>query len=72
MTMNMVMSVPLAAGDELSFQPGGLHVMLVGVKQELKVGDEFELILHFKSHADIKVNVKVDNQAPTGDENGHE
>jgi len=72
MTMNMVMSVPLAAGEELSFEPGGLHVMLVGIKQELKKGDHFELTLHFKNHTDIKVNIKVDDQAPTRDEHGHE
>jgi len=72
MTMNMVMSVPLAAGEELSFEPGGLHVMLVGIKQELKKGDHFELTLHFKNHADITVNIKVDDQAPTRDEHGHE
>ena len=59
MTMNMVSSVPLKAGDELIFEPGGLHIMLIGVKQELKVGDEFELVLKFKNHADITVNVKV-------------
>jgi len=69
MKMNMVPSVPLAAGDELMFEPGGLHIMLIGIKQELKVGDQYELILHFKNHADITVNVKVEEQG--GMDSGH-
>ena len=68
MTMNMVSSVPLKAGDELMFEPGGLHVMLIGVKQELKVGDEFELVLKFKNHADIMVNVKVQEDGDMGED----
>ena len=66
MTMNMVSSIPLKAGDELTFEPGGLHVMLIGVKQELNVGDEFELVLKFKNHADITVNVKVERDGGMG------
>ncbi|PIY44109.1 MAG: hypothetical protein COZ06_21300, partial [Armatimonadetes bacterium CG_4_10_14_3_um_filter_66_18] len=33
-------SVPLAAGAKVEFKPGGLHVMLIGLKQDLKVGDQ--------------------------------
>jgi len=66
MTMNMVSSIPLKAGDELTFEPGGLHVMLVGIKQELQVGDKFNLVLRFKNHADITVKVKVEEDGSTG------
>ena len=52
-------SVPLAAGAKVEFKPGGLHVMLIGLKQDLKVGDQFELTLHFKNHADIVLKVIV-------------
>ncbi|RJP48209.1 MAG: copper chaperone PCu(A)C [Anaerolineaceae bacterium] len=52
-------SIPLAAGAKVEFKPGGLHVMLIGLKQELKVGDEFEVTLHFKDHADITLKVIV-------------
>jgi periplasmic copper chaperone A len=52
-------SVPLAAGAKVEFKPGGLHVMLIGLKQELKVGDQFEVTLHFKNHADIILKVIV-------------
>jgi len=56
-------SVPLAAGAKVEFKPGGLHVMLIGLKQDLKVGDQFELTLHFKNHADIVLKVIVKEEA---------
>ena len=52
-------SILLAAGAKVEFKPGGLHVMLIGLKQELKIGDEFVLTLHFKNHADITLKVIV-------------
>ena len=60
-TMQMVMrpSIPLPAGGELKFEPGGYHLMLVGLKQDLNMGDEFKVTLHFKNHADIVMTVRV-------------
>jgi periplasmic copper chaperone A len=52
-------SIPLAAGAKVEFKPGGLHVMLIGLKQELKVGDQFEITLHFKNHPDTVLKVIV-------------
>jgi copper(I)-binding protein len=59
MQMSPQTSVPLAAGEEVMFQPGEYHIMLVGIKQDLKVGDHFQVVLHFKTHADITVDVIV-------------
>ena len=59
MSMQMQESIPVPAKDTVKFEPGGLHVMLIGLKQELKIGDEFELTLHFKNHADITLKVIV-------------
>ena len=42
-----------------TFEPGGLHVMLVGLKQDLKTGDEIEITLHFKNYQDLPVRVPV-------------
>jgi len=69
MQMSQVSSVALDAGSKVIFEPGGLHVMLVGLKKELKVGDVIELTLHFKKHADIHVSVSVAEFAP--DEHSH-
>jgi copper(I)-binding protein len=59
MQMAPVSSIPLAAGEEIEFQPGGLHIMLVGLNRDLKTGETITLTLHFEKHADIIVQVPV-------------
>lgn len=67
MQMRMVESVPLASGEDVEFASGGLHVMLIGVKEELKAGDTVEVVLHFKNSVDIRLQVPVQEGA---DEHG--
>jgi periplasmic copper chaperone A len=59
MEMHHAPTVPLGAGEELTFEPGGLHIMLVGLKQALEGGDAFDITLHFKQHEDLEVSVAV-------------
>jgi len=67
MQMNMLTSVPIAAGEEINFAPGGLHIMLVNIKRELVLGEHIGLILHFKNHADIVVEVHIEDTVPEED-----
>jgi copper(I)-binding protein len=66
MEMHPLHSVPLGAGEQVIFEPGGLHVMLIGLKQDLKVGNEFEIVLHFKNFPDLNVNVPVRDTPAAG------
>jgi periplasmic copper chaperone A len=59
MEMHQLQSVPLEAGKEVIFEPGGLHIMLVNLKQDLKTGDQVELTLHFRNYQDIPLSVPV-------------
>ena len=59
MKMHEVSSVPLDAFAEIEFTPGGLHMMLVGLKLGIAVGDEIEVILHFRNFEDIRIMVPV-------------
>jgi copper(I)-binding protein len=59
MQMSPVSSLPLEPGTEVVFEPGGLHVMFIGLKQDLKVGDMVEVTLQFKEHEDIILSVPV-------------
>ena len=68
MQMHQLASVPLGAGDDITFEPGGLHIMLIGLKQDLKAGDEIELSLRFKNHEDLKITVPVQD-TPALEEN---
>jgi copper(I)-binding protein len=60
-TMEMIPqeSIALPADSEVELKPGSYHVMLVGLKQDLKAGDEFPLTLKFKNHEDVTLTVAV-------------
>lgn len=67
MQMSMVTSLPIAADEEIIFTPGGLHIMLVNIKEELVLGGHTGIILHFKNHADIVVEVHIEDSIPEED-----
>ncbi|MCP4084453.1 MAG: copper chaperone PCu(A)C [Actinomycetia bacterium] len=64
MTMQEVASIPVAAGETVAFQPGGLHVMMLGLVEPLEVGDEFDITLTFANAGDVVVTVEVREEAP--------
>ena len=41
------------------FEPGGFHVMLLGVTKDLKIGDSIEVSLRFKYAGKIKVKAEM-------------
>lgn len=49
----------IAAGAALQLQPGGKHVMLLGLVKPLATGDSFDLTLNFEGSDPITVNVPV-------------
>ena len=51
--------LPIAAGEVLSMQPGGLHVMLVDLRRALVVGDSVPLRLRFRDGTELPVVVPV-------------
>ena len=61
-------SVIIPADEGLELKPGSYHLMLIGLKQDLKTGDEITLTLHFKNHEDITLTAPV-LEAPNMD--GH-
>jgi copper(I)-binding protein len=42
--------------------------MLVAIKQEFKTGDHIGVILHFRNHEDIVINVSVGNDPANSEE----
>jgi len=47
------------AGKEAQLQPGGYHVMLIGLKEQLMPGQQVELTLVFKDGSRAKVAAPV-------------
>jgi copper(I)-binding protein len=72
MQMNMIDSLPIAADEEIIFKPGGFHVMLVDIKEDLVQGEHIGLILHFKNHEDVVVDVHIENSMPDEDHESNE
>src|SRR6266568_1640983 len=51
--------VEVAPGARVAFSPGGLHIMVVGLKQPLKEGQTFPLTLTFEKAGKIEVTVPI-------------
>ena len=59
MRMRQVDKIDLPAGETVSLQPGGLHVMLIGLKQKLVPGEEVELTLSFDDGSQVSLKAPV-------------
>ena len=59
MEMHMVHSVPLPTGNDVEFASGGLHIMLVDLKQDLTIGETIDLTLHFENSPDVLVTAHI-------------
>jgi copper(I)-binding protein len=51
--------ITLAPGQTVEMRPGGLHVMLVGLKQPLKAGESFSSVLNLEKAGTVNVNFVV-------------
>ena len=48
MEMRYLPALALEAGKPVKLEPGGLHLMLINLKQPLKAGEQVQLVLDFK------------------------
>jgi copper(I)-binding protein len=59
MRMQRVQHLMIGPGTEVELAPGGLHIMLIGLTQEIKEGGTVELTLEFESGATLDVLAPV-------------
>ncbi|HIP53735.1 MAG TPA: copper chaperone PCu(A)C [Chromatiales bacterium] len=59
MRMRRVEKIDLPAGQATKLQPGGLHIMLIGLHQQLKEGDKVPLTLVFEDGSETDVTAPV-------------
>ncbi len=59
--------LPIPAGRTTTIDPGGYHLMLVNLHQDLDEGDTFPLTLHFASGLEVPLDVQVQWQQPEND-----
>ena len=60
MQMRPTATVELPAGAPVSFAPGALHLMLVGLREPLAAPSKFPMTFHFESAGDVSIEVAVD------------
>ena len=66
MKMRPIADVPVKAGGRAQFKPGGMHIMLLGLKHPLKAGDSFPLTLTFNKAGAVETMVKVEKAGAAG------
>ncbi len=51
--------IAVAAGGFTALEPGGLHVMLIGLREPLVAGETLDLTLYFETHGDVTVRLPI-------------
>ena len=60
MKMRPVAAIEVTPGEPTVLQPGGLHIMLIGLASPLVEGETFPLTLTFEKAGDIEVDVLIE------------
>lgn len=61
----------IPAGASVSFQPGGYHIMLIGLKVPLKEGTLVPAELRFRRAGKVNINFKVEAMSYAGPKGGN-
>jgi hypothetical protein len=65
MAMEYIAAIDIPAEDPVDLEPSGLHVWLAGLKEPLKAGQTFPLVLEFEKAGEHRVEVSVVAPAAT-------
>jgi copper(I)-binding protein len=63
-TMQMVKqeNIQIPAGETVTFQPGSLHTMLIGLQTDLVEGDTLTLTLVFRNSGEITIEMPIEQR----------
>lgn len=59
MKMSPVANVEVPAGGSANLEPGGLHVMLINLKEELRPGEKLSLTLNFEKSGPMTIEAEI-------------
>lgn len=72
MKMREVPAIELKPAEKLEMKPGaGYHLMLMGLRDQLKPGSRFPMTLQFEQAGKIEIEVSVQDKAAAGTRHGH-
>lgn len=67
MRMREMPAVDVGAGTSVTLKPGGTHIMMIGLKQQLKEGQTLPLTLEFEQAGKIELQVPIAKAGAMGD-----
>ena len=59
MSMRRIDGLDIPPGGSVELEPGGMHIMLLGLTAALVGGEDIDLTLHFLHSGDLRVSVPV-------------
>jgi hypothetical protein len=59
--MKMIDKIVVVGQQPIAMKPGGLHIMLMNVKQPVKKGDKVPMTLTFKNAGKIDIELQVED-----------
>ena len=59
MRMRPVADIPVPANGEVTLQPGGLHLMLIGLTQAMNAGQSVPVTLRFEQAGEVTIQLAV-------------
>ena len=65
MKMRQVEAIEVAPGEPTVLRPGGLHVMMMGLKSPLVEGESFSMTLVFEKAGRVEVEVDIESATQT-------
>lgn len=70
-SMAPVSRIVVKPHSKVSFEPGGLHLMLINPKRSFKAGDKLEMVLHFTNDTNLSFNATVKKMSGMADHSDH-
>jgi copper(I)-binding protein len=71
MQMRQVDGIDLPPGQAVELKPGGLHLMLMGLKRPLEAGSRVPLVLQLLKAGELKVELQVGQPGPAAPAGAH-
>ena len=74
MRMRPVPAIEIPAGGTVTLQPGGLHLMLIGLGAPLKQGETVPVMLRFERAGEVRVDLRIESAGARGPsaQHGHQ
>ena len=66
MRMRPIPALPLPPGQTVVLKPGSYHIMLMGLKRQLRDGETFSVTLNFEKAGQITTTVHVEKAGAMG------